>query len=126
MQVVLGENLVRLMKPGRVCRFLNPEECGYIVVRRRKRKHYVYLDTGDGEVYLGPLDRYKSIPVTICVRRVENRVVVDLLLPEPESAEEILSSVKGIYDIIVYWDAVKDALKRVLTKYKLIVERGRT
>lgn len=122
MQVVLGENLAKLMKPGRVCRFLDPEECGYIVVRRRKRKYYVYLDTGDGEVYLGPLDRYKSIPVTICVRRVENRVVVDLLLPEPESAEEIISSIKGIYDIVQHWSDIGNVLRHLPAKYKLIIK----
>jgi len=48
------------------------------------------------------------------------------VITEPESAEEIISSVKGIYDIIVYWDAVKDALKRVPTKYKLLVEGEKT
>ena len=68
LQMELGPNLQRVLRPGKLC--TENGNCGWLVIRKRRNQYYVYLDTGKKkagkrDIYLGPLAGFQPVPVSL-------------------------------------------------------------
>ncbi len=117
-ELVLGPRLQWLHKPGRVCTRDN-KLCGWVILRRRRKRQYLYVDVGGREVYLGPADQYPALPVTITIEYAGGYVTLDID-KRPQNIEELLGTVKSLAEIKEIIPDLERIIDRVLAKYKLI------
>jgi len=115
-EITVGPGLQRLLRPGRLC--IEGGECGWLVIRKRRNQYYVYLDTGRGEVYLGPLARFQPAPTVLLLRLGDGRLVLDVE-PAPKTPRDIIGVVKALALIASSLPRIEKLLSEVLTKYKV-------
>ena len=114
-----GPGIMKLLEPGRIC---SKEKncCGWIVVRRRRKQYYVYLQTPAGEdCYLGSLTRFEPSPVKLVVIVDGENLDVDIE-SIPDNAEGLIGVVKSLAQIYSDINLVKEVIARLLSKYKLV------
>lgn len=115
----LGPGIMKLLEPGRICSKVK-ECCGWIVVRRRRKQYYVYLQTPTGEdCYLGSLTRFEPSPVKLVVTVDGENLDVDIE-PIPNDAEGLIAVIKGLAQLYNNMNLIGEIVERVLIKYKLV------
>ena len=122
LDVELGSNLQKLLKPGRLC--LENGSCGWLVIRKRRNQYYVYLDTGKKkagkrDIYLGPLALFRPAPVSLIIKYTgDGKLVLDISTV-PSSPQELLGTVKALAVIMEGMGTVAEKIASIVEKYKI-------
>ncbi len=118
LEVMLGPNLQRVLRPGKLC--LEDGQCGWLVIRRRRNQYYVYLQSeGKRDIYLGALASFQQVPTTLLIRYTGDGKLAADINRIPNTPQELIGVVKSLALIANSLPSVEKLLNQVLTKYKL-------
>lgn len=116
--LAIGPGLKKLLEPGRVCSS-EKEHCGWIIIRKRRKQYYVYLQDEEKEHYICPLSRIQPVPLSLTLSVDGECLIVDVELQQPLTVETVIGAVKSLVVIAGLLPNLEKLLYEITAKYKL-------